>query len=194
MLGCKDKSDVRTISWTGSTHTLADTIVFGNDTQVVNKQLYFGHQIIVSDTGCRLITREQYGAPRQFYRLTISDSIKEMMFNLILDSAILNIEQTMRREESEVAIYCGFNYLLSINKTRFRKDIKYLPPYANEKLKTLHDIFDSILDNATVTAQIELDTLTLDSLVFENVKGFNPNPPLRSTVKFQPPEIKKTTQ
>ncbi len=186
-LGCKDKLEIKTVSWTGTSHTIADTIVFSNDTQYVNDQLYLGHQVIISDTGCRLITRKQYDAPRQFYSLIINDSIKEIIFKLAFDREIITFNEPELTEEYDGKLYCGFNYILSVDKPKFHTDINYLPPHANDKLIRLHNIFNSILAKPIIVNAIQVDTLKLDSLIFEKVKGINPNPPLRSTVKFQSP-------
>lgn len=184
---CNDLSNVKTVSWTGTTHTLADTLIFDQDTQFVKKSLYLGHQILISDTGCRLITRNGYNEPRQIYSIVVSDSLKDIIYYLAFDSTVISFKDPDFHERFTGKIYCGFNYLLSCDKKGSHHNIHYLPPNANDKLDQLNEIFESLLVTKFNRHQIQLDTLLLDSLIFEKVKGINPSPPIISTVQFHPP-------
>ena len=191
LYSCKNNSSeiIRTISWVGSNHTLFDTAVLSDDhPQAPDHVLHIAFQIVVSDTGCRFMKRDDYDSPMRFYAFHVADSLKELIFNLASDSTVLNF-----RPAEEVQTYCGLNYLLSISKKDFSRDINYIPPRENNKLRMLHEVFDSLRKSPLAGTPVEVDTTALGSLIFERVKGFNPTPPLKSAIKYQPPVITDIT-
>lgn len=64
-----------------------------------------------------------------------------------------------------------------------------MPSRANPTLNQLHQILEGILNSPILGNSITKDTVKLDEVIFEKVKGFNPSPPVMSTVKFTPPTI-----
>jgi hypothetical protein len=187
------KTNIKQVSWTGSSHSYGDTIVSVDhkDTLYNFKYLYLAHHIIFDENGDGiLITRSEYDAPRQFYNIKVADSVIKVVFDLLQDTSLLNFKQPAFDQQKEGRIYCGFNYLICItDKENQEKNINYLPPDANDKLKQLNKAFELILHQPNIKGKVQVDTLTLDSIILEKVIYFNPNPPLRSTVKFTPPLI-----
>lgn len=195
IFACSNSSntDIKYVSWTGSSHSLGDTIlsVDHKDTLYSFKYLYLAHHITFDKNGDGiLITRSEYEAPRQSYSIEVADTLKKAVFDLLQDTSVLNFKQTTLDWNKEGRIYCGYNYLISItDNENNKKYINYLPPEANDKLKQLNTIFETILHKPNIKSKTQVDTLTLDSTILEKVIYFNPSPPLRSTVKFTPPLI-----
>ncbi len=187
VLSCNQHEPIRTLSWTGTSHTIADTFIFEKDTQIVKKDLYLAYQIVVSDTGCRLITRKDYDAPRQFYKIAIKDSLKEVLFRCAFDTAVVNFKEPVANKGNYGIIYCDFNHLLGMDVGRFHYHINYVPPRSNTQIKKLHHLFEYIQQHPIIIAPMVVDTLAIDSAVYERVKGFMPRPPLKSTITFTPP-------
>ncbi len=188
LVGCNQKQPVNSVSWTGSSHTIADTIVTENDSIIIKESIYLAHQITITDTGSTIITRLGNDAPREVYQLIIPDSIQSKIFSLLADSAVKSFKPNGPKQE-EGRMYCGFNYLLEVNTTNMQYHFNYLPSNTNPSLTQLQEIFEGILKTPTLGNIITKDTVTLDKLIFEKIKGFNPSPPLRSTIKFRPPDI-----
>lgn len=188
-----NKTKIIQVSWTGSSHSCGDTIVSVDlkDTLYKLKYLYLAHHITFDENGNGvLITRNEYEAPRQFFNIKVTDSLRKIIFDLLLDTSILNFKQPAFDPNKEIKIYCGYNYLVSItDNEKQEKYINYLPPDANDKLKQLNKAFEWILHQPNIKGTAQIDTISLDSSILEKVIYFNPRPPLRSTVKFTPPLI-----
>ena len=187
-VGCNQKQLVNSVTWTGSSHTIADTIVTESDSIIIKESIYLAHRITITDTGSTIITRSGYDAPREVYQLIIPDSIQSKIFSLLADSAVKSFKPNEHRQEDGIT-YCGFNYLLEVNTTNMQYYFNYLPSNTNPSLTHLQEIFEGILKSPSLGNIITKDTVSLDKLIFEKVKGFNPSPPLRSTINFRPPDI-----
>lgn len=118
-------------------------------------------------------------------------AFNQKFFSLLADSTLKSFKPN-GYEQEDGRTYCGFNYLLEVNTTNMQYHFNYLPSNTNPSLTQLHEMFESILKSPTLGNTTTKDTVMLDKLIFEKVKGFNPVPPLRSTIKFQPPIIEAT--
>jgi len=189
-----EKEKIQQITWTGSSHSIIDTLISvdGKDTLYNFKFFYMAHHISFDEKGdVLLITRNEYDSPRQFYKIEVNDSLRNLITNLVHDTSILNFRQPIFNPEREYRMYCGYGYIISIQSNNKQKiNINYLPPDANFKLRLLHRVFETIWDQPKIIGYSQVDTITLDSVIFEKVMLFNPGPPLRSKVKFEPPIIK----
>ncbi|OYU97397.1 MAG: hypothetical protein CFE21_03645 [Bacteroidetes bacterium B1(2017)] len=190
-----DKSPLKQVTWTGSSHTYGDTFYSEGykDTLINIAQVYVAHSISFDQNGDGiLITRKEYNAPREYYKIFVPDSTRNIVFKLLQDTSVLNFKMpTYDPEKVPGRLYCGFNYLISYFENYSQeKNINYLPPDATPKLESLDLVFKSILDKPTIIGKTQVDTLTFDSILLAKVLYFNPGPPLRSKVKFTPPEIK----
>lgn len=192
MLGaCAQKEGIKQITWTGCSHMIGDTLLslYHDDTLYHDKQFYMAHHVWLDENGDgMLITREDYDAPRKFYQIKLADSITKLVFSLAQDSAVFNFKQPQSNPEKGT-IYCGYNYLITLlGNNNEEQYFTYLPPDANPKLKLLHAVFENIEQQPHIIQQTNIDTLLLDSVILEKVKYFHPLP-IRSRIKFTPPEI-----
>jgi hypothetical protein len=189
-----DKEKLQQVSWTGSSHSIFDTLISVDlkDTLFNFKYFYMAHHISFDENGdVLLITRNEYDSPRQLYKIEVNDSVRQLITNLLKDTSILNFKQPVFNPEKQYRLYCGYGYLISIQGNDKQKiNINYIPPDANSKLRLLHEVFETIWNQPKVIGYSQVDTITLDSVIFEKVILFNPGPPVRSTVKFKPPIIK----
>ena len=183
--GCDSKKqNIRTVTWNGSRHTLSDTLINGVDTQYVDNQLYLIHQVLISDTGCTIIKRNEHNSQIGIFKLGITDRLKKTIFELAIDTSIAELKSFKDLEYTETQLYCGPNYFISIDGTDFRKEINYIPTEVNKSLNKLHQIFSQILKTPNIDKKMKVDTLKLNSSIFEKVKGFNPSPPITSIINF----------
>lgn len=194
-LACSNASrtNIKHVSWTGSSHAYVKNILSADPKDSLNyfKYLYLAHHIAFDEHGDGiLITRREYEAPRQFYSIKVSDSVVKIVYDLLQDTSVLHFKQPAFNEQTSGRLYCGFNYLISFTDNENQeKTINYLPPDANDKLKRLNAAFEMILNHPNILGKTQVDTLTLDSIVFAKAIRFTPEPPLRSRVKFTPPLI-----
>ncbi|MEI7594953.1 MAG: hypothetical protein WCK02_04335 [Bacteroidota bacterium] len=164
---CKTDRKPRTIYWSASRfeNYIRDT--------VHKPKLHLGYYIEISDNGdAKLMTRKNFNAPKEFYKIKIPDSLINQIFNLTNNDSLFIVKKL---NNNESAIYDGPTYYIQYSNDSTKKEAVYEPYRSNLIQGKMQRIMKSILINPVIICNTQINLIEYEKQVEETInKNYPP--------------------